>query len=244
MATTERRLMKSRTDRMIDGVCGGVAAYFSIDPTLVRVAWVLLTLMGGSGIILYIVAMIIMPKEAAPVAAPQAPVDPAAGTPVTPPAAPPANHDGNTKFWGILLVCVGALWLLSNLGLSVCFDGWGFPWHVGIPLLFILAGVAFLFGGRSYVSAAPAADAASGASAPAGTATPAPAAPTPRLYRSRTDKKIMGVCGGLAAHLGVDPAIVRLMLVAGVLVSHGFLIILYFLMGIIVPKEPEPVVAA
>ena len=63
MTTTHemKRLHKSRTDRMIGGVCGGVAEYFGLDPTLVRVVWVLLTLLGGSGILLYIAGMILMP---------------------------------------------------------------------------------------------------------------------------------------------------------------------------------------
>ncbi|MEK7250569.1 MAG: PspC domain-containing protein, partial [Bacteroidota bacterium] len=62
-STGIKRLYKSRTDRMLDGVCGGGAKYFNLDPTLVRIAWVLLALLGGSGILLYIVAMIVMPKE-------------------------------------------------------------------------------------------------------------------------------------------------------------------------------------
>ncbi|MBI3190059.1 MAG: PspC domain-containing protein, partial [Ignavibacteriales bacterium] len=49
-----RRLFKSRRDKMIDGVCGGIAEYFEIDPTIVRILWVLITLAGGSGIFLYI----------------------------------------------------------------------------------------------------------------------------------------------------------------------------------------------
>jgi phage shock protein C len=230
MAETERRLQKSRTDRMIDGVCGGVAAYFSIDSTLVRVLWVLLTLFGGSGLLLYIAAMIIMPKDES--AAPVAP-------------APPKNHEGNTKFWGILLVAVGAIWLVGNLGFPFWHLWWGFPWHVGVPVLFILAGVAFLFGGRSYVSAQPAST--SGYAEPAGEAAAAQApaqSPARRLYRSQKDKKFMGVCGGIAAHVNVDPVIVRLMFVAGVLMSHGFFVILYIVLGIVLPKEPEAAPAA
>ena len=60
-----RRLLKSRADRMLDGVCGGVAEYFGLDSTLVRLAWVLLALVGGMGILLYIAAMIIMPAGSA-----------------------------------------------------------------------------------------------------------------------------------------------------------------------------------
>ena len=48
---------------MIDGVCGGIAEYFGIDPTLVRLGWVLLCALGGSGIIAYIIAAIIIPRK-------------------------------------------------------------------------------------------------------------------------------------------------------------------------------------
>lgn len=46
---------------MLCGVCGGIAEYFNIDPTLVRLVWVLITLMGGAGILAYIIAAIIIP---------------------------------------------------------------------------------------------------------------------------------------------------------------------------------------
>ena len=59
----KKRLFKSKTDKKISGVCGGVAAYFDIDPTLVRLAWVAFTFLGGSGVLAYIVAAIVMPEE-------------------------------------------------------------------------------------------------------------------------------------------------------------------------------------
>ena len=48
---------------MIDGVCGGVEEFFNIDPTLVRLAWILFCAMGGSGILAYLVAAIIIPRS-------------------------------------------------------------------------------------------------------------------------------------------------------------------------------------
>ncbi|MCL2853352.1 MAG: PspC domain-containing protein [Defluviitaleaceae bacterium] len=56
-----RRLCKSNTDEKIDGVCGGIAEYFNIDSTLVRIGWVIFTLLGGSGILAYIICMFVMP---------------------------------------------------------------------------------------------------------------------------------------------------------------------------------------
>ncbi len=59
----EKRLYKSNKNKMIDGVCAGVAEYFHLDPTLVRLGAVVLTCAGGSGILAYIAAMIIVPRD-------------------------------------------------------------------------------------------------------------------------------------------------------------------------------------
>lgn len=58
-----KRLYKSATNRQISGVCGGLAEYFEVDTTLVRLAFVLLALLGGPGIILYIALAIAMPER-------------------------------------------------------------------------------------------------------------------------------------------------------------------------------------
>ena len=58
-----KRLYKSRNDKMLGGVCGGIAEYFDIDPTLVRLGWVLFCALGGRGILAYIVAAIVIPEQ-------------------------------------------------------------------------------------------------------------------------------------------------------------------------------------
>lgn len=58
-----KRLYRSKKDRMICDVCGGIANYFNIDPTLVRLAFVLIAMGAGSGILAYIIAAIIIPDE-------------------------------------------------------------------------------------------------------------------------------------------------------------------------------------
>ncbi|HIZ82275.1 MAG TPA: PspC domain-containing protein [Candidatus Mediterraneibacter pullistercoris] len=59
---TDKRLYRSRTSKMLCGVCGGIGEYFNIDPTLIRLAFVLFGLT-GSGILAYIVAAIIIPDS-------------------------------------------------------------------------------------------------------------------------------------------------------------------------------------
>ena len=58
-----KKLAKSKTNRMICGVCAGIADYFDLDPTIIRLAWVVFTLMGGSGILAYIIAALVMPED-------------------------------------------------------------------------------------------------------------------------------------------------------------------------------------
>lgn len=59
----KKRLYKSSTDKKVCGVCGGIANYFDVDPTVIRLIWVIFTLVGGSGLIAYIIAAIIMSDE-------------------------------------------------------------------------------------------------------------------------------------------------------------------------------------
>lgn len=66
---TPRRLTRSSGDRVIAGVCGGIARYLGVDPTVVRIAAVVLTLFGGAGALLYVAALLLMPSDSQPAGA-------------------------------------------------------------------------------------------------------------------------------------------------------------------------------
>ena len=190
--TAPRRLYKSRHHRMIDGICGGIAEYFEVDPTIVRVLWVLITLLGGSGFVLYIAAMIIMPVNPEHVNFVQTP-------------ASSAGITDRKRFWGIVLIIIGAFILLTNLGLFAAFHWWHFSWDIIFPITLIVVGLWFM-----YVHSQRNQTAAAGTSEQQASFT----YQQPReLKRSRTDKKLFGVCGGLANYFGVDPTIVRVLYV-------------------------------
>jgi phage shock protein PspC (stress-responsive transcriptional regulator) len=146
-ATMNRRLVRSRTDRMLGGVCGGLGAHFDADPVIFRLLFVLMTVMGGSGLLIYIVMVIVIPREPAPgpaavLPAPAVPVDtvPVLDTPAVegPPAAPPARSSRGLTA-GIVLVVLGALFLMSNLGVF-----WWWKWKVFWPVVLIAVGLWML----------------------------------------------------------------------------------------------------
>jgi len=134
------RLERSRTNRVIGGVCGGLGEYLDIDATFIRVVMVILGF-GGVGILIYIGLLLLMPQpgEAAPFVRPAgdatAPVDPSTGAAVAAPVDPLAL-DRRRNALGVLLVALGAIFLLGNLGLFRGLD-WKYIW----PLVIIALGV-------------------------------------------------------------------------------------------------------
>jgi len=88
------RLYRSRTDRVLFGVAGGMADWLDQDPAVVRLVWALLVVFGGAGLILYIIAAIVMPEEPYEMASMPPPAQPgndATGTPNAGPAGAPAG---------------------------------------------------------------------------------------------------------------------------------------------------------
>ena len=59
----EKKLTRSSKNRMVAGVCAGIANYFGLDPTIVRLAWVFFTCLAGSGLLAYIICAVVIPVE-------------------------------------------------------------------------------------------------------------------------------------------------------------------------------------
>jgi phage shock protein C len=138
------RLERSRTNRVISGVCGGIAEYLDVDATFVRVVMVILAFPFGIGILLYFLLLFLMPNpgEAAPFVRPAdgtASDDPATATPAVRTSTDPAELERRRNGLGILLVAVGVLFMLGNLGWFRFLD-WKDVW----PLVLIAIGVYFI----------------------------------------------------------------------------------------------------
>ena len=217
-APAKKRLYKSRSDRVIDGVCGGLGAYLGVDSIWIRVGWVVLVLIGGGWmpVLAYIAALIILPK------APRA-MD----------TSPERPRRARGYLLGIILVALGVLLLLSNFHFLPwqIWHGWKIPWEFlwGIFLIFI--GLALILSKRTETEDVPDLE-------------EEPVGKRHRLLRSRTDRMVGGVCGGLAGYFDVDPSLVRFGWALGTLAPTGggsfFIgIAAYIAMLIIVPEEPK-----
>lgn len=144
MDNSVKRLYKSNSNKMVDGVCAGIAQYFAIDPSIVRLAFVLMTVFGGVGIVAYIVLMFILPREDDKLktdtsetvkknaAEFEKKVDQVAQN--------LENNNGYTrKLFGIIAISVGVYLLLANFDFVPFVSVWKF-W----PLVFVALGLVIL----------------------------------------------------------------------------------------------------
>ena len=149
------RLERSTTNRVIGGVCGGIAEYLAVDPTLVRVVFVITAfLTAGLWVLAYIVLLVLMPQPGQPAPFTSAPPPPTtdttspmdAGSTLAPATATPgdpavraAEAERRRMAFGYVLIAIGVAFLLSNAGVFR-FVQWQFLW----PLVLIGIGVLFL----------------------------------------------------------------------------------------------------
>ncbi len=121
--------MRSRRDRVIAGVCGGLAEYLGLDPTLVRVATVVIALLPGPAVLAYLIAWLVIPEETN-------------GNPAAPrPSRPAGVSDSGRYIAGGVLIAIGGLWLLGEL------LPWVFNATVVLPVVLIALGAALLIQG-------------------------------------------------------------------------------------------------
>ncbi|PKM89366.1 MAG: stress-responsive transcriptional regulator [Firmicutes bacterium HGW-Firmicutes-12] len=147
------KLHKSKTDKVLAGVCGGIAEYFNVDSTLIRLAWVLAVFFAGSGLIVYILAMIIMPDDRTYIVKNNSSLsietidhekENGEGEQVTQNIAANEDESKRHQILGLILVGLGGYFLFEKF----------FPYfrlHNWWPLILIFIGVAILlksFGGN------------------------------------------------------------------------------------------------
>ena len=149
------RLERSTTNKVVAGVCGGIGEYLQVDPTLVRVFFVVGTVVtGGLGLLGYIVLVVLLPLPGQPApfvkntgvttstldaAAGDASAEQTTQITATPALADPAAAERNRAAFGIVLVALGVIFLFSNAGVFRIVR-----WDLAWPLVLIAIGVLLL----------------------------------------------------------------------------------------------------
>lgn len=227
-------LFRHPTDKMLGGVCGGLADYLRWDATLVRILWVVATVStGGGGFLAYLALWLLLPVGTV-------------HNGQTRPAAIELN-ERSLNVAAKVLIALGGLLLLSNLGILPSL--WSGFWTV-MNLLFwpaLLIGIGYLLlkgtGGAgnlsinlNSLSGAPwtRMHVPSGREVKSGLRNIRQQLP---LKRSRRDRMFMGVCGGIGQRLGIDANLVRLIWAAFSIGSIGMGVLIYVLAGLLLPEE-------
>jgi phage shock protein C len=223
---SSQKLYRSQANKVFAGVCGGLAEYFDVDPVVIRIIFVLMVLFGGSGVLLYIVAIFIVPKR------PYQPQN--VGEDQTVHLAQPKNDSVRNWFGGVL-VLFGVIILLANLEIFHFFNFLEDAFEYVFPVLLIILGMAIIYYRQSQEERPP--QRMQGEESAGTNEAPSQAQSFREFRRSSTDKKLFGVCGGMANYFGIDSSLLRMLYVVLCLASFGAGFILYILIAIAVPYD-------
>ncbi len=212
---------------MIGGICGGLAEYFDVDTSVLRIALVAFTLItlpafGPFVFLAYLVCIFIIPRNPDPDSAEKAGAPAVSGeSDQTEPVVRegrgnPVSVQSNSTVWGILLVLAAVIVLTYSVAPDFGYFSFLLPL---VPIAIIVAAIFIPFAYRGQIMAF---------------------FRHRRLYRLDEGKKIFGVCNGLADTFDLDPTLVRIVFFIAFLFSVGTVTLLYLFMAFIMPVgRPE-----
>lgn len=213
--SARRTLYRSKYDRMIGGVCGGLAEYLGIHSTLVRLLWVCTIFLGGMGLVAYAAAWVLL--------SPNPDHDKVNWSDAQLTSHTSANQG---LFWGIVLVAFGLILLLDQVGLIGLHAWWHhMPWDFVWPGILILAGVVLILGGLRHNPFGDFFDRFRGSNDMAS------------FRRKSSTRKIWGVCSGLAELFLVDVNLLRILWIVLTFSVFPVGIVLYLLIGLLTPDD-------
>jgi phage shock protein PspC (stress-responsive transcriptional regulator) len=204
-----KKLYRSKTNRYIGGVSGGLGEYFQVDANIFRILFIIFSFAGGIGIILYIAAFLLVPEN------PEYSIM----------EYQKKNHN-STFLIAIILIVLGSLLLMKEFGLFNYFYIWKLPWASIWALFLIVIGVFIILAGRNGKVSSDKLDSIpilSGLN---------------KIYRSRNNRLIAGVCGGIGEYFNTDPTIIRLLWILASFASIGLGIVIYVILIFVFPEQP------
>ena len=210
-----KRIYRSQDNRILGGVCGGIGEYLNIDPLLIRIIWVAMIIVGGAGFFAYMVAWVIIPS----------------------------GSQGSIKstsnagwYLGLALIIIGVALIFKSYWLPLTF-AWSI-FDMGPPALLIGLGLLIIYAMyREKNTPEKFQNDEYDSFKTEDNSTKSEKKSYRQLFRSRSDRKILGVCGGIAEYVNTDPVFVRAIFVILALFSFGFVVLLYFLLAMFIPSR-------
>ena len=204
-----KKIYRSKQDRYLGGVAGGLAEYFNIDANLFRILFILITFTGGIGLILYLIALFIIPEN-----------------PVQDEKIRKRLEKDSTFLLAVILILFGILLLSREFGLFDYFQFWRIPWRVLWAVFLIFIGLFMIFAANKSQKTAN----------EQGEVNSYFTSLLKQLYRSRDNRMVAGVCGGLGDYFKIDPSIVRLLWVFAAIASAGLGVLTYVILIFVLPE--------
>ncbi len=197
-----RKLTRSAEDKIFLGLCGGIAERLNIESTLIRILFILSILIGGWGLILYLIAAMLIPKPADYI--------------VTDIEEQVRIRRTNSKtLLGGTLMLVGFFFTFNIYGIIQYFTFVGLP-----PIIFwacVLIGSGIFFFTKSSGSL--------------------PGSTVKKFLRDHSNRRIAGICGGLAAYLNIDSNMCRMIWIIFSFVTLGVGVVLYIIIWLMIPTR-------
>ncbi len=221
-----KKLYRSQKNEILAGVCGGMAEYFDVDPMIMRILFIIGTVFGGIGLLIYIAAWILVPYGNNDILQGE--------------EYPKINGKINIKnIFGVILLFIGFLILIENLNIFSFDKIWDVSWKYGAPILLILLGMAIIYYKQSSEERQKSANSTIEDATFVDEQKTEQAIPSQKIFRrSSTDKKLFGVCGGLANYFSIDSNLVRILYVIFCFASGGIVgIVLYIGLALLVPDD-------
>jgi phage shock protein PspC (stress-responsive transcriptional regulator) len=207
-----KKLYRSRSDRILGGVCGGLAQYLGVDSNLLRFLILISVFINGLGVIFYLAALVIVPEE------PVADGEIANGTQNL--SSFSWQSYKSVKFWGYLFIFTGLILLLKTTGILNFALFYYLNWGIVLGLLFMALGLYLLYKKDEVDDIEQEMEQVKR-----------------KFYKKSEGKMIAGVCAGLADALNIDISVMRVLWILLSIFSSGIFIIIYFILAIFLPVK-------
>jgi len=205
LVPASRKLYRSPNNAILLGVASGIAEYLNVSPVFIRMLFVFTSLLGGWGIIAYVISLFLIPEH---------PSIKAQGK---------FSRFNSSKLLGFALIVIGLYNWIPPFGVFKYVDAYNYSDSLLFAIGAIVLGLYILWKGKKENSE-------EGISKPN------------KLYRSRNDRRLLGVCKGLANYMDVDVNVLRMLWILLSFVTLGFAVIFYLIVGYFIPNEYSEVI--